>query len=153
VENRQIKKNIHLEWNGYNGATITSFSCYECGTRISPFSPVRLCHTCLEVLCEEHAHICDDCGQIICEKHSIKCYSCGNIFCRKADHYKTCAVCGNPICNSCLITCEGCGKPLCTEHHVKCPNCGSLVCQDCVRLERKFLGLSKKQKCVICKRI
>jgi len=153
VENGQIKKDIHLEWNGFNGATITSFSCYECGTRISPFSPVRLCHTCLEVLCEEHARICDDCGQTTCEKHSIKCYSCGNTFCRKADHYKTCAVCGNPICNNCLITCEGCGKLLCTEHHVKCPNCGSLVCQDCVRIERKFLGLSKKQKCRRCLQI
>ena len=256
VTNHKTKKIIPFEWNGYNGARITSFSCYECGTHIDGFSPLNLCFTCLEFLCEEHAQICaecgritcrehswvcdcgrihciseeqmkcqecesllcakckktceicgastcsnhvyscatcgknvckehtwvcdvcgrtlctqeknyicsvgqhllckdcrlvcDDCGGNICERHSIECHVCWKRLCKKGDHYTACAVCGSLMCNSCLITCEGCKKPLCTEHSVKCPNCGNLICESCLRMEKKFFGLIKKKKCVIC---
>ena len=257
VKNHETSKIIHLEWNGYNGIRVTSFSCHECETDIDRFSPLNLCLVCLEFVCEEHAQVCaecgkitcrehswlcncgrvhciseeqitckecksllcskckhtckicgaslcsnhvhlcaicskdvckehswvcgscgrtlcsqeesyvcsvdqhllcedcrlvcDDCGENICEKHSVNCDSCGKTLCKKESHVTACAICGSLMCNSCLITCEGCGKPLCTNHYVKCPNCGKSICKSCLKIEKKFLGLIKKQKCVICK--
>ena len=196
AENREMRKSFQLEWNGYNGARITSLSCYECGTQIDRFSSLNLCPICLEFLCEQHALICAYCGNIsckehswvcdvcsrtlcrqeksnlcsvgqhpiceecsqvchvcgktVCEKHSIKCHICGEAVCSKEDHFAACAVCGSLICNSCLITCEGCGKPLCPEHSLNCPNCGQVICESCLQMEKRFLGLRKKQKCVLC---
>jgi len=252
----QKKRDIQLEWNGYNGATTTSFTCSECERPVDKFSALNVCYVCLEFLCEAHSGICAECGRVVCkthswrcncghvhcvseqriecqtcgaflcaecrntceicgddlcanhiyscaicgrnvcrqhsgtcascnrtlcreektyicsvgnhlvcedcklscelcgetvcQEHSIKCGSCGKIFCKKPDHFKTCTVCGRPLCSSCVVTCEGCKKPLCSEHCVNCPNCNSTICEDCVRIERKFLGLGKKQKCAIC---
>jgi len=257
VENHETSKIIQLEWNGYNGIRVTSFSCHECETDIDRFSPLNLCLVCLEFVCEEHAQVCaecgkiacrehswlcdcgrvhciseeqvacneckallcskcrhtcktcgvslcsnhvyscaicsknvckehswvcgscnrtlciqeesyvcsgdqhllcedcrlvcDDCGENICENHSVRCGSCGKTLCKKESHVTGCAICGSLVCNSCLITCGGCGKPLCTNHYVKCPNCGKSICKSCLKIEKKFLGLIKKQKCVICK--
>jgi hypothetical protein len=257
VKNHEKNKTIHLEWNGYNGVRVTSFSCHDCGTAIDRFLPLNICLVCLGFLCEEHAQICaecgkiicrehswlcdcgrvhcvseeqtkckecnaplcskckfackicgaslcsnhvyscaacgknvckahswvcgscgnplcgqersytcsvgqhlicedcrlvcDDCGENLCGEHSVKCETCGKTLCNKESHATACAVCGRLVCNSCLVTCEGCGKPLCSAHYVECPNCGKLVCRSCLRTEKRFLGLVKKQKCVICR--
>ncbi len=128
-----------------------SWVCGSCARTLCGQEKRYVCAVDQHLLCEDCGLVCDDCGENICEKHSIRCDSCGKTLCKKDSHVTACAICGSMMCNSCLITCEGCGKPFCYEHYLKCSNCGKQICRSCLRVEKKFLGLVKKQKCVICK--
>jgi hypothetical protein len=128
-----------------------SWVCGSCGRTLCSKEKSYVCSVDQHLLCEDCMLVCDDCGENVCEKHSVECDSCGKTLCKKESHVTACDICGSLMCNSCLVTCEGCGKPVCANHYVECPNCGKLVCKSCLRTEKKFLGLIKKQKCVICK--
>ncbi len=127
-----------------------SWVCGSCERTLCSQEKSSVCSVEQHLLCEDCTSVCDDCGENVCEKHLVKCHDCGKTLCNKESHVTACATCGSLMCNSCLLTCEGCGKPLCAIHYMKCPNCGKLVCQSCLRTEKKFLGLIKKQKCAIC---
>ncbi len=128
-----------------------SWVCRSCGRTFCNKEESKACSLDQHLLCEDCVSVCDDCGGNLCEKHSVKCSSCGKTLCKNESHVTTCEICGSLICNSCLVTCEGCGKPLCSSHYVKCPNCDKLICRSCLKIEKRILGLIKKQKCVICK--
>ncbi|MDH5702371.1 MAG: DUF853 family protein, partial [Candidatus Bathyarchaeota archaeon] len=107
VKNHETSKIIHLEWNGYNGIRVTSFSCHECETDIDRFSPLNLCLVCLEFVCEEHAQVCAECGKITCREHSWLC-NCGRVHCISEEQI-TCKECKSLLCSKCKHTCKICG--------------------------------------------
>ncbi len=130
-----------------------SMVCDSCKRTLCNEEKSYVCSVDQHLLCEDCRLVCDDCGENLCEKHSKKCEGCGKTLCDKKDHATTCAICGSLVCNSCLTTCGGCGRLLCHMHYVKCPNCDKEICRSCLKIERKFLGFIKKEKCVICARV
>ncbi len=130
------------------------FKCSECGSLLcSECKPT--CHVCGENFCSSHINTCKVCSKKICQLHSVDCRECGEIVCnsRKPDelsHFKRCSICENIHCNDCIHICEGCENTICSEDIVQCPNCGKKICKDCVRIEKKFFGLSTKEKCKVC---
>ncbi len=128
VENHETSKIIHLEWNGYNGVRATPFSCHECGLDIDRFSPLNLCHVCLEFLCEEHAQICAECDKITCREHSWLC-DCGRVHCVSEEQI-TCKECKTLLCSKCKHACKICGASLCSNHVYLCAICGKNVCKE-----------------------
>lgn len=148
VKGQETRKRFELAWNGYTGMRITAVLCSACETVVDRCSPLNLCYVCLEVLCSEHVKTCAECGRTTCTDHSWLC-ACGQVHCL-SEKPTTCDECEALLCRNCKHRCEGCNKALCPEHHVECPNCGKSICQACRRLEKKFLGLWKTQKCVMC---